>query len=106
MNDSSSNRASLSWDGVQQRADLVEHRPDLLWDSRVRNADHSTVAEVWAVVGARQQVDELLPTAETLRTLASRSAGIFGDSASDSVASAPERVACTSVTLRSARRGR
>ena len=39
------------------------------------------------------------PTAETLSTLACRSAGTFGEVASDSVAWAPSRVARTSVTL-------
>ena len=39
------------------------------------------------------------PTADTLRTSALRSAGIFGEVSSDSVASAPSGVSFTSVTL-------
>ena len=39
------------------------------------------------------------PTADTLRTSACRSAGIFGDVSSVSVASAPFSVSLTSVTL-------
>ena len=84
---------------VDQRAELIEHRADLLRDRGVARAITEPSCRYGGESARGSRSTYCSPTADTLRTSACRSAGIFGEVSSDSVAVAASRVTSISVTL-------